>query len=54
MVKITVFIDDSSTITPEPYQGAPHWACGKVNCDCDDQTDQAMDEDSRRAEEDCE
>lgn len=29
----------------------PHWACGKVNCDRDEQTDLAMELERERAEE---
>lgn len=26
----------------EDYELEAHWACGKFNCDCDEQTDNAM------------
>jgi len=29
----------------------PHWACGKVDCDCDELTDAALDNDMRDREE---
>jgi len=40
IVKVAVKVIDAT----------PHWACGKVNCDCDEQTNALMDEEARNDE----
>ena len=39
-------IDKSETINLEI-----HWACGRINCDCDEQTDALLDEQMREEDE---